>query len=216
MKKIFMLGVILGSVIFAVAQQDSKAKEILDEVSRNTRSWKSVSADFIYSMENNEMDIHEKNEGSIRMKGEKYVVVLPGIGWEIYSDGKTIWNYMKDGNQVTISDMDSGGNDLMTPSALFTIYEQGFRPKLTGEKMIGDQACYEIELYPDSEAFDVTRIVLNISKSDKMIKSARLYGTDENLYGIEVTKIHTGDVIPDEFFVFQSQEHDDIEVIDFR
>lgn len=215
MKKIFISVMIFLSVLFAFAQQDSKAKEILDEVSRNTRSWKSVSADFVYSMENKEMDIHEMNEGSIRMKGDRYVVVLPEIGWEIYSDGKTVWNYMRDGNQVTISDMESG-SDLMNPSSLFTIYEQGFRAKLTGETMIGGQACYEIELYPDTDAYDVTRIVLNISKTDKMIKSASLYGTDDNLYGIEVKKMRIGEEISDDFFVFQSQKYNDIEVIDFR
>ena len=39
---------------------------------------------------------------------------------KVFSDGATIWNYMKDGNQVTISTIEDAGNELMDPSSLFT------------------------------------------------------------------------------------------------
>jgi outer membrane lipoprotein carrier protein len=216
MKKVFLTGVILISVFSAHAQQDSRAKQILDEVSRITRSGESISADFIYSLENNEMDIHEKNEGSISMKGEKYVVSLPGLGWKIYSDGETLWNYMEEGNQVTISNMEDNGSELMNPSNLFTLYEKGFRSELKGEMTIGGTACHQIELFPDSPEFEVTKIILNISKPDKVIKSALLYSTDGNLYGIEVVSMNTENDFSDEFFVFKPHEYADIEIIDFR
>ena len=71
MKRIFFLYIFLTAVFFARAQQDPKAKQILDEVSKNTRSYKTISADFVFFMENKEMDIHEQNEGSIKLKGQK-------------------------------------------------------------------------------------------------------------------------------------------------
>ena len=43
-----------------------KAKNILDEVSSKTKTFKSISADFSFSMVNKEMDINEKNEGTIK------------------------------------------------------------------------------------------------------------------------------------------------------
>lgn len=216
MKKFFLLGSLLLAVLVSNAQQDPKAKQILDEVSTKTRSWKTLSAEFVYSLENKEMDIHEANDGSIRMKGEKYTVSLPGIGWEIYSDGKTVWNYMEEGNQVTISNIEEGGNELMSPSSLFTIYEKGFRSKLAGEKTLGTNTCFEIELYPDSRESEVTKVTLFIGKADKMIKSARLYSTDGNLYGIDVRQMTTNVDYPDANFVFNTKEHGDLEIIDFR
>jgi len=216
MKRIFFLGVVLISLLAASAQQDSKAKQILDEVSKKTRSWESLTADFIYSMENDEMDIHEKNEGSIKMKGEKYVINLPEIGWKIFSDGETIWNYMEEANQVTISNMEEGGSELMNPSTVFTLYEKGFRSELKGEKTIGSTTCHQIELFPDSPDFEVIKIILNISKPDNVLKSAWLYSTDGNLYGIEVIKMDTDNDFSDEFFVFKPHEYTDIEIIDFR
>lgn len=216
MRNIFLTGIFLFFAWYAPAQQDTKAKQILDEVSTKTRSLETISVDFIFTMENNAMDIHEKNAGKLQLKGQKYVVDLPELGVKVFSDGQTLWNYMEDGNQVTISNLEDGGSELMDPSTVFTIYEKGFRSKYLGEKMEGSKACHQIELYPDSKEYDVNKIVISIDKAEKMIKSAQLHGTDGNLYGVEVEKMNTGMTLPDSYFVFNPKDYTDIEIIDFR
>jgi outer membrane lipoprotein-sorting protein len=162
------------------------------------------------------MDINERNEGTIKLKGQKYVVDLPDIGVKVFSDGKTLWNYMEDGNQVTISNLEDGGSELMDPSSVFTIYEKGFQSKYVGEKTIGTEIVHQIELFPDSEEHEVSKILLSVGKSDKMIKSALLYGTDGNIYGIEVKKMDTQTELPDSYFLFNASDYGDVEIIDFR
>ncbi|MDB4584843.1 outer membrane lipoprotein carrier protein LolA, partial [Draconibacterium sp.] len=137
MRKVYLIGMILLASVIAMAQQDEKAKEILNKASEKNRSYKSMAADFVFSMKNVEMEIDEKNQGSIKIKGQKYCVELPDVGMKMISDGTTLWNYMKDGNQVTISNLEDTGNDLMDPSSLFTIYEQGFKSKFVEEKKVG-------------------------------------------------------------------------------
>ena len=53
---------------------------------------------------------------------------------------------MEDGNQVTISSIENEGSELMNPSALFSIYEKGFKSKYIGEKSVNGKVYYEIEL----------------------------------------------------------------------
>jgi outer membrane lipoprotein-sorting protein len=216
MKKVFLTTIILISYLFVLAQEDEKAIQILNQVSSKTRSFKTIEAEFSFTMDNNEVDIHEENEGTIKLKGEKYQVVLPGAGLKIYSDGETIWNYMEDGNQVTISTIEEGNSDLMNPSSLFSIYEKGFQSKFIEEKKEGNKTLYIIELYPDNEFQDISKISLAINASTLMIDSATLYGTDDNLYGIHVKKMETNKSFPDSEFVFNATEYDDIEIIDFR
>lgn len=201
---------------FAIAQADTKAKEILDEVSEKTRSYNSISADFIFRMDNDAMDIHEKNEGSIQLKGQKYVVDLPDVGMKVYSDGETLWNYMADGNQVTISNIEDSSSDLMDPSTIFSIYEKGFESKYTGTTSKDGKTLYQIELFPDTDEYDISQITLYINKSTMMVDSAVLHGIDENLYEIEVIEMDTKTELPDSYFVFKPADHGDIEVIDFR
>jgi len=216
MRKILLLGWVLFLAILVQAQQDEKAKSILDKVSENTRLFKTISADFSFSMENKEMEINEKNEGSIKLKGQKYIVELPDVGIKVYSDGTTLWNYMKQGNQVTISNIDDESSDLMDPSSLFSIYERGFKSKFIDEKNIGGKILYHIDLFPDNTVHDVTKISISIDKATMMISSAQLFGTDGNIYGIIVKKLETNKDFPDNNFVFNTANYPDIEVIDFR
>ena len=216
MKKIPTLSFILLMAISSMAAQDEKAEVILEEVSEKTRSYETVSVDFIFSMDNEEMEIHEQNEGSIQLKGQKYMVNLPDIGVKVYSDGITVWNYMEDGNQVTISSIDSESSELMNPTSLFNIYEKDFKSKYIGEKTIEGEAFYEIELYPDKEKHDVSKVSLLIYKSEMMLSAATLYGNDGNLYGIKVQNMKTDIGLPDDYFEFNPGEFNDIEIIDFR
>lgn len=216
MKSIFLTTVVLLLALFSMAQQDPKAKSILDDVSAKTRSYKTISADFSFSMENKAMSINEKNDGSIKLKGQKYLVELSGAGVKVYSDGKTNWSYMKQGNQVTISTIEDSGSELMDPSSLFSIYEKGFTSKFIAEKTVAGKVVYQIDLFPDKKEFDVSKITLEINKSTMMIQSAQLHGTDGNLYGLVVIKMETDRDFPDNDFVFDAKKFPDVEIIDLR
>jgi len=216
MRKFSLVFVLLLIVQWVNAQQDLKARQILEDVSKKTLSYKNISADFIFSMENREMDINEQNEGSLKMNGQKYVVDLPAIGVKVYSDGKTIWNYMKDGNQVTISNAGDQGNEFLNPASVFNIHEKGFLSKLTGEKREGNKNYYQLELTPENQASDFTKIVIKIDKAEMQLSSADFYSNDGNIYGIKIKQLNTDIDLPDSFFVFNATEYRDIEIIDFR
>ena len=216
MKRIFLISIIILTNLFTFAQQDEKAKNILDQMSEKTRSYKTIEAEFSYSMDNSEMDIHEAYSGSIKLKGDSYVVNVPESGFIIYSDGETQWNYMEDGNQVTISSVDEESGDLDQPSAIFNLYEKGFQSKFIEEKTEGNKVLYIIELYPEDDFQDISKITLAVDKSTLMIDSAILSSTDDTLYTIKVNKMETNKSLPDSEFVFNADDYEDIEIIDFR
>lgn len=211
-----MLIAVVIAANFASAQDDAKAKEILDKVSAKTKTFKTMSANFTFSMINEEMDISEKNEGTIKVKGQKYCVELPELGLEVFSDGKTIWNYMKEGNQVTITDVDSDGSELMDPSSIFSIYERGFRSEYIGEKKEGNKSVHAIKLFPDTEEFEVSEIEVSIDKATMFLNSATLHDADGTLYKIAVLKMDTNKDYPDTDFAFDKTKYGDVEEIDFR
>ncbi len=216
MKSVYLLITVLLLSILSVAQEDEKSKKILDEVTEKAKTFKTISADFTFSMVNKEMDIDERNEGTIKLKGKKYVVDLPETGITVYSDGETVWNYMEQGNQVTVSTIEDAGSELMDPSSVFSIYEKGFQSKFIAEKNVDGKAVYQIDLFPEEDIYDVSKITIEINKSTMMIQSALLLGTDENVYGIVVKKMKTNQDIPDSDFHFEESNYPDVEVIDLR
>ena len=88
----------------AFAQKDPVALEILDAMSTKYKNIPAFTADFSYIMENDEESIDEKFEGKITVKSGKYK--LNTGGQEIYNDGIYVWTYLKDDNEVTISEYD--------------------------------------------------------------------------------------------------------------
>ena len=212
------MSVVLFIVVLVQAQQDEKAKNILNEVSEKTRSYSTISADFSFAMENKEMEIEEKTEGTIKLKGQKYVVDLPSVnnGVKVYSDGETLWNYMSEGNQVTISNVEEDGSELMDPSALFTIYEKGFDSKFIAEKKVAGKTVFQIELFPSTNEYDVSKILISIDKATMMIQAATLHSTDGNIYSIKVKKMETDKEFPASDFIFNSNDYPDLEEIDWR
>jgi outer membrane lipoprotein carrier protein len=215
MKRIYILTALLFSFLVVLAQQDEKSKNILDQVSKKTSSFQTIQADFSFTLKTPALGINEKNDGNIILKGQKYTIDLPGIGIKIYSNGKTTWSYMKNGNQVTISNFEDG-DDLMDPASLFNIYEKGFKSKFINDATVGGKAVHVIELFPDNDGMDVSKVSVNIDKATMMIQSAVLYSTDGNQYGIEVKNLATNKTFSDSNFVFDASKYPDIEIIDLR
>ena len=94
MKNFFTAFLILLTATVISAQQDQKAKEILDQVSKKTQSFQTISAKFVFSMENKKENINEINNGSIKLKGRKYHVELPDLALKYIPTAEqygTIW-----------------------------------------------------------------------------------------------------------------------------
>ena len=153
MKKLFTL-FSLGMVMLAGKAQTSKnptqndpaAKKVLDAVSAKFRTFSSPQAAFTYKVENAQGKVLSSKKGTVTMKGNRYKVNLDGM--EIYSDGKTTWNYDKSANEVTVDNVNAASN-AMTPQKMFTnFYDKDFYYKLNGQKKEAGRTLQEIELTP--------------------------------------------------------------------
>jgi outer membrane lipoprotein-sorting protein len=95
MKRFLLISSLL--LIFASvvhAQQDPKAKQILDKVSQVTKSYKTVQIDFSFNLNNPKTKTSETNTGWVALKGNSYRLHMPALGMDVYSDGKTTWSYL--------------------------------------------------------------------------------------------------------------------------
>lgn len=216
MKKLLLTSILAFSGILVFAQQDQKAKSILENVTKTTQSYQSIQATFDYIMDNKEEGIHEENKGEIVMKGEKYRLKLPPLGMEVYCDGKNVWTYMKDANEVNISSIDDESSEMMSPSKLFTIYEEGFNYRFVEESTAGINPVYVIDLFPETKEIEYSKIRVQIDKQQMLIKSAEMVGKEGNNYIIRVNNLQTNVPADDRLFVFDAAKYPGIEKIDLR
>jgi outer membrane lipoprotein carrier protein len=218
MKKLFTI-LMLASVV-ANAQDknpttnDAAAKKILDAVSARFKTYKSPQASFTYKVENAQGKALSTKKGTVVMKGNKFKVNMDGL--EIYSDGKTSWNYDKSANEVTVNTVDANGN-AMTPQKLLTnFYDKDFYYKYNGEKKDGGKIVQEIELTPTDKSKPFHKVYLLVNKATSTISSARFLEKTGGRYTYTINSLKGSANVKDSDFTFDKSKHPGVEVVDLR
>jgi outer membrane lipoprotein carrier protein len=219
MKKLFTL-LMLASVVSVNAQDknpttnDAAAKKILDVVSSKFKTYKSPQAVFSYRVEKAQGKPRSSKKGTVIMKGNKYKVTMDGM--EIYSDGRTTWNFDRSANEVTVNSVDVSGN-AMTPQKLLTnFYDKDFYYKYNGEKKEGGKAVQEIELTPTDKNKSFHKVYLLVNKATSTISSAKFLEKSGSRYVYSITSLKGSASVKDSDFTFDKSKHPGVEVVDLR
>jgi len=216
MKKMYALMALLFAFVAGEAQtkSDPEAKKVLDAVSAKFRTYRAPQAAFTYQVENAQGKVLSSRKGTVNMKGNKYKVTMGSM--EIFSDGRTSWNYDKSANEVTVSGVDLNGS-AMTPQKLFTnFYDRDFLYKLNGEKKAGGKTVQEIELTPTDKTKPFHKVYVLVDKATKNIYSARFLEKNGNRYSYTVNSINPNAAVADAAFVFDKRKYPGVEVVDLR
>jgi chaperone LolA len=221
MKRLFTL-LTFASITFLAAAQTSKnptqndadAKKILDAVSAKFKTYKSPQASFTYKVENTQGKALSTKKGSVVMKGNKFKVFMDGM--EIYSDGKTVWNYDKSANEVTVNNVSEGGSG-MTPQKMFTnFYDKDFYYKMNGQKKEAGKNLVEIELTPTDKTRPYHKVYLLVDKATNSIYSAKFLEKSGGRYSYTINTLKGTATVADGDFVFSKSKYPGVEVVDLR
>ena len=156
----YLLAVLLNLVIHQnIMSQDTRdALEVLNQMSDKYKKMNVFTSSFTYSMNNLSENITDSFEGTISVKDEKYILFIEGQ--KIINDSKTVWTYLEDLNEVTISEFDPTEQEISLNN-IFEIYKEGFTHKNIGEK----DDLLNIEIYPDSDEKSYFKILFKINNS---------------------------------------------------
>jgi len=210
MKKFIILFLSLACIT-ANAQKDQKATEILDQVSSKTKAYKSIKADFSYRMENAKAKINEEKVGTLLLSGDKYK--MQASGQTVICDGKTIWTYMPETNEVQVNSLDNK-DEALTPSKLLSNYNTNFKSKLLNEKS-SDPNTIKIELVPNTVK-NYNRAILAVDKTKMQVKSFVIYDKSGNVFTYTITRFQTDLAVSAADFSFDPKKFPGVEVIDMR
>ena len=216
MKKLLSVLLVCVSFLVNAQDQDPKAKAILDDLSKTTKAYKSITADYVFTILNKEKKQVEKQAGKVLIKGNKFKLDIPGN--TIVCDGKTLYNYSKDAKEVTIKNFEAENEDQLNPSKIFTIYETGYKFKYDKEEKVGTVNCHVIDLYPsvkpEKKKFHTAKIY--VDKTKKQITKLVMLMKDggQNVYEIKTLKPNLE--IADPMFVFDTKSFKPDQISDER
>jgi len=212
MKSFIIILLTVTTSFSAIAQQDQKAKTILDKLSAKTKSYKTIKAEFKFTISNKSEGINETQTGKIQIKGDKYFLSI--AGQDVISNGSAIYTILKDAEEVQINSIpDEDEEEYISPNKIFTLYESGFKYKFVKE----ENGIQTINLYPkDAEEKEFHRIVLYINKAKTQISKVKVYGKDGSTTTYSIKTFTTNTTIPDTNFSFNKAKHPNFEIVDLR
>ena len=208
MKKL-LFGIATLLMITAQAQYDPEAKEILDAMSESYKKVNAFTATFTQKIENKSAGIEEELEGKITVKNEMYKLEI--IDSEIYNDGKSVWVYTPEMQEVTVSNYNPEEEEI-TPGNVYDIYKKGFKYALIQTLGNGDQV---IELDPESRDKSFHKIRLIISSKNEL-KTFSVFEKTGSKYVYSIRDFKTSSSIGSSHFTFDTKKYPNVEVIDFR
>lgn len=216
MKKILIVLASLLTINATSQEQDPKAKAILDDLSKLTKTYKTITSDFVLTMYSKDKKQTEKQAGKVVVKGQMFKLDIPGNA--IVCDGKTIWNHNKDAKEVTIKTFDATNNDQLNPSKIFTIYETGYKYKYEKEEKVGTVLCHAIDLFPttDQQKKKYHTIKIYIDKVKKQVVQMKVLMKDGTMSIYDIKAFKPNLEIPDASFVFDTKPFKADQIIDER
>ena len=203
-----------GNLFAQTVPKDVQAKAILAAVSKQYRSYDMVKADFSFTINNQQANISETQNGTlfIKSKSNKYKVSVGNQ--ELISDGKVQWTYLKNDNEVQINDINTSA-DALNPAQIFTIYEKGFKYVYLGETKLNDKVYQNIELAPIAPR-TFSKIKLRIDKVNKQINNIVVNDKNGNIYTYLIKTFTPNIKVPETTFSFDAKKYPGVEVVDLR
>ncbi len=208
----WMCCLLLLSLLPSLQAQDKKATAILNEVKTTSESYKTIKIEFTYTMQNKDENIDESMPGVLYVKGDSYRLNI--AGQDVICNGKTIWTYIKDANEVQINDVEEN-SDVIVPSRLFTSYDKNYKARFVKETTENDRTVDILELTP-LEGRSFSKIELTVNKANKEVISFVIFDKNGTTFSYIVTRFLHDIPLEPGLFTFNKDDFPGAEIIDMR
>jgi len=206
MKKLVLI-LSLAQGFSGLAQNDAKAESLLNEVSQKIKTYKNISLDFKYELNNISENINQETRGDVVIQGEKYKLNVLGIT-RIYN-GKTLYTISPEDEEVTISSDNTDEEETITPSKMLSFYEDGYTYKMDIIQNVRGRKIQYVKLNPIDTNSEIKNILLGIDATTKHIYNLIENGKNGTKTTLTVNSFKTDEPISKTLFTFDESKYSD-------
>lgn len=203
----------LFNIASAQIAKQNEAEKLVERISKRYKAFKTIKADFVYTIENKQQKSVEKQKGNILVKGNKFKLDI--ANQLIICDNKTIWTYSREVNEVQINNY-TPKEGAIRMDDLFTMYGKGFLYKTLETKKEGNKEIVIMELTPKDKKKKFFKIKLTVDKTNQTILNSQVFEKSGTIHNYSVTNQVPNIKYEDNQFVFDIKKYPGIEVIDLR
>ena len=174
------------------------------KVEEKYRSIKDLSMNFTKTLKSEIFETQKKTKGKMYLKNpDKFRIETKDE--VIVTDGKFLWTYSEQNEQVIKSRLDRSKN-IFKPNQYLSNFRKEYKAKLTGEEKMNKTKCYRLVLTPKKEDTFITKMIIWIDKKSLLTKKLEYQDSNDNQITLVFEKIKTNKGIKDSKFVFKAPE----------
>ena len=196
-----ILGILLVSVA-SLASAQTNANETVKRIVKSFRDKKNVELSFNYQYVVDASNQSDVQQGTAYLQGEAYKIILKEQ--QTISDGKTIWSYLVDDEEVMVSNTTDGNDN--TPLKLLTTIDKGYKATYADKSTI-------MLTNPDGQYKVVT---LSIDPKNNTLIGMEIHADDGSKMVIVITEMKFDQDLKANFFTFDEKAFPNVDIIDMR
>lgn len=213
MKKTFLFIAFISLALFSFGQREIKNGVVIDKqaekIITNAGSKLKLESPISLTFSLNNKNKKKTEKGNLIFSGNKYIVSYSDN--KVFCDGKTVWVYQKETNEVNISNVEGSENEVLNISKFISEANNKFRSKLIRE----ENGNYIIDLLPKTKS-EFSKVRLKINKQTSRISSMEVNYKGGNVYSYSISNYKTKVKIKDSGFAFSKKDYPTANLIDLR
>lgn len=210
-RKLYYLAALVLCLTAVGLQAQDRGTTLINALAKKMTGYKNYRIEFTADMENEFSEL----PGKIIVGGSCYRVEIND--YEVSSDGKNLYTYNTNEDEVTIEKADpTDPSPLTNPARFFQSGLKDFQCIYKGTGTVNGKKVERIELIPAKQQAGGCRSIL-LALDQNALPVAIEYRTEGAApISIAIQKVVPLTEIPSDTFIFNRKAHPEVEVIDFR
>jgi len=210
-KIIFAVTLILFSLTGINAQNNAQAEKAITDLLAEAKN-SAIRTNFKLAISDKKDPDAMVSTGTFTLKGNKFVLEMEAM--KAWFDGKTQWSYVSQNNEVSITEPTVKELSETNPMAILS----GFKSKcqIRFSLKVKSTQNYCIEMIPKTKNNDITKIDVQINKTNGALYSIKLYDKNGGNTLLTLSNFQKGINVSDNTFVFNTAKYKGATINDLR
>lgn len=214
----------ISSVLFAcmliwpghlAASPSNAAEDLLKKAAQTYELSHGVAAAFSIRNTDANGQILSEIEGRIALQDARFVLEVTDE-MKAWFDGRHLWTYLPDIQEVNLSEPTQEELLLMNPVNVFLLYQHGYNCTMLGERQKGQQSLCGVALRPQDPQAEISSIEVYFDKKTLQVSSISIRNANQSQSIIIITEYQPNQNYSEVFFLFPQKDYPKVEVIDLR
>ena len=170
-----------------VGEEELRGAEIAARFEEKMTSLKSFAAEVGFELQHPQWKSPRTYTAKLEARGRAFY--FSGMGYELYSDGASRWQYSPAQKEVVVHTVDTASlSPIENPLRLFSHLGATFRTRFRGERTEGTTRYYDLTLYPRDTNAPYSQIHVALYQKNLHPAQFTYLGRDGVNYVVKITK----------------------------